>query len=44
MISPGCIDMAGLIVAPREDDYLKLTVEEIEKIYEDVAVPGNLRL
>lgn len=38
MISPGCIDMAGLIIAPRKEDYDRLTSEEISKIFNDVAI------
>ncbi len=38
MISPGCIDMAGLLIAPRKEDYERLTASEIKKIFEDVAV------
>lgn len=41
MISPGCIDMAGLIITPRLSDYKALTPEEISKIYQDVAFPGK---
>lgn len=35
LISPGCIDMAGIIVAPLEKDYLTLGKEEIIGIYEE---------
>ena len=38
MISPGCIDMAGLIIAPRLEDYERLTEREIRKIYKEVGV------
>lgn len=41
MISPGSIDMAGLIIAPRENDYKELSNEEILKIYNDVAFPAK---
>ncbi|MBD5355507.1 MAG: DUF4922 domain-containing protein [Bacteroides sp.] len=38
MVSPGCIDMAGLLIVPRENDYQQLTKEEIEKIYREVGI------
>lgn len=38
MISPGCIDMAGLIIMPRENDYNILTKEDIETIYKEVGI------
>lgn len=41
VISPGCIDMAGLLVIPRESDYLALSSEEIKNIYEEVGIPTN---
>ncbi len=37
MISPGCIDMAGMLIAPRRSDFEALTADEITKIYSDVA-------
>lgn len=39
MVSPGCIDMAGLIITPRENDFRIISNSEIEKIYSDVALP-----
>lgn len=41
LISPGCIDMAGLLIAPRKEDFEKLTEQEIRKIYSDVALPAD---
>lgn len=38
IISPGCIDMAGLIIAPRKEDYDRLNADEINTILKDVAV------
>lgn len=37
LISPGCIDMAGLIIAPQEEDFLRMSAEDIVKIYKEVA-------
>lgn len=39
MVSPGSIDMAGLIITPREDDFRILSENEIRRIYSDVAFP-----
>ncbi len=33
LVSPGCIDMAGVIITPLDKDYDSLTSEDIEKIY-----------
>lgn len=37
-VSPGAIDMAGVIVTPFEEDYLNLSSQEIAQIYRDVAL------
>lgn len=33
LISPGAVDMAGLIILPRQEDFERLTAEEIKNIY-----------
>lgn len=38
MISPGAIDMAGLIITPREEDFLGLTPDEAAGIIREVAL------
>lgn len=38
MVSPGALDMAGLIITPREEDYLKLTPEWAVGILREVAM------
>ncbi len=35
MISPGCIDMAGVLIAPLRKDYEDLTEEDIREIYHE---------
>ncbi len=40
MISPGAVDMGGLLIVPREEDFRKLTVEKIRAIYREVSFPG----
>lgn len=37
MVSPGCIDMAGLIITPLEKDFNMLSAEEVSNIYSEVA-------
>lgn len=38
MISPGCIDMAGIFILPREEDFNTLSAEELNKVIKDVAL------
>lgn len=38
MVSPGCIDMAGVVVTPREEDFRRITADDIRRIYKEVAV------
>ena len=38
LVSPGSLDMAGLIVTPRQEDYERLTAEEIQAIIDEVAI------
>ena len=37
LISPGALDMAGLFITPRKEDFDKITKEEIEDIYAQVS-------
>lgn len=47
VISPGAIDMTGIIVTPRPQDFLRLSAEKICQIYSEVAfsdtLPGAIR-
>jgi SpoIID/LytB domain protein len=38
MISPGAVDMGGLIITPREEDFRKLTPEVVTAIYREVSL------
>lgn len=38
MISPGALDMAGLIITAREEDFDKIKKEDIEDIYSQVSM------
>lgn len=37
LISPGCIDMAGVIIAPLKKDYDGITEEEVRQIYKECS-------
>ena len=36
-VSPGALDLAGIVVIPFEEDFEKISDEEIEKIYKEVC-------
>ena len=38
MVSPGALDMAGLVVTPREEDFNNMTADEAASILQEVAV------
>ncbi len=38
LISPGALDMAGLIITPRKEDFDKINKEDIEDIYAQVSM------
>lgn len=38
LISPGCVDMAGVIVTPRLEDFQSMTADDIFKIYSEVSM------
>jgi len=42
LISPGALDMAGLLITPRIEDYESITAEEAEAIYNEVSAPELL--
>lgn len=39
LVSPGALDMAGLLITPRLEDYESITAEEAEAIYNEVSSP-----
>ena len=48
-MSPGAIDMAGLIILPREEDYERITIEDVKAIYSQCGLTAeelrkNLRM
>ena len=38
IISPGAVDMGGLIITPREEDFHRLTPEVVKGIYQEVSL------
>lgn len=42
LVSPGAIDMAGIVITPREIDFKALSDEEIRAIYGEVAFADGL--
>lgn len=38
LVSPGALDMAGLLVTPRREDFESLTEEDIQQIYNEVSL------
>lgn len=38
MFSPGCVDMAGLIIAPRKEDYERYTPELLTDLFRQVSI------
>ena len=38
MVSPGAIDMSGVVILPREADFNRITEEDLKQIYKDVAI------
>ena len=41
MVSPGALDMAGLIITPRKDDFERITPELAEGIIKEVAIDNG---
>ncbi len=42
IISPASVDMSGLIITPREEDFIKLKKEDIKEIYREVSMPEEV--
>lgn len=41
LVSPGSVEMGGLFVLPREEDFRQITVEEIEQILDEICLDEN---
>ncbi len=44
LVSPGALDMAGLIILARKDDYEHITAEDVYGIIKEVAMPADVAL
>lgn len=42
LVSPGALDMAGLLILPVEDDFNRITADDARRIYSEVAFAGTL--
>ena len=42
MVSPGALDMAGLVVTPRECDFESITADEAAAMLREVAMPQDV--
>lgn len=38
MVSPGCVDMAGVLIVPREEDFNKITKKDVTRIFREVSL------
>ncbi len=41
LISPGALDMAGLVITPREEDFIRLDTQQVLDIYKEVSVSNQ---
>ena len=42
VVSPGVIDMGGLLITPLEKDFERLDIATIEGIYREVSLEGEI--
>ena len=42
MVSPGALDMAGLIITPREEDFQQLSAQDVEHILQEVGADETM--
>lgn len=41
LLSPGALDMAGLAVVPRPEDFARITAQDIDMMYRQTGITGN---
>jgi len=41
-VSPGCADMAGLLIVPCKEDYDKITPDLLKEVFDEVSVSENV--
>jgi hypothetical protein len=44
VVSPGVVEMAGVLVTPMEEDFERLDAETVEAIYQEVSMDGDVFL
>lgn len=42
MVSPASVEMGGLVVTPREEDYLKITKDDLKEIFNETCLSLNI--
>ena len=42
LVTPGAVEMGGLLITIREDDFLKMTPALAEEIYREVSQPAEV--
>ncbi len=41
LISPGAVDMGGVIITPREEDFEKITAKQVQQIFSEVCLKNE---
>lgn len=41
-VSPGAVDMAGVVITPLLDNYNRLDYNAVREIYREVSMPGSM--
>ncbi len=42
LLSPAAVDFGGLLITPREEDFLKITLNDIEDIFQQTTIENSL--
>ncbi len=42
LISPGAVDMGGLLIAPRRDDFQRIGAKEVSRIFKEITIEEEL--
>jgi hypothetical protein len=38
LISPAAVELSGLVILPRKEDYLKITQKQLMEVFEEVSI------
>lgn len=41
LVSPASVDLAGVMIVPRKDDFVKITAENIRAIFNEVCIDDS---